>query len=754
MYRISLVIGVGLFLAGCQTPPRAQWSVKDITISDSSAWTAPEFVGERTVRTVRAGQNAVWAVAPWWGSASRPERGHRCVLEIQYRDTLETPAVFSSWAGLEGNGQHTEIHRFGGSADGQWKVAVLPLSWDLLYRNSEGLAEFSIRSEGADLPISDIALRPVTEGDKETYFAEIREWVSQANRKRFPDFRLPEVEKPNLPEALADAPLVGFHRPYTMGLLRHEVPTEQQAASTVQVRMTLDEYEPALLGVYANGMDAENVTVRVTKLQGPAGATAPKIWCFTAEYLPTQRGQGSAKTEPKEVMLRLWPMVAVDIPAGRSHGFWLLLESDPETTTPGRYHASIQIRSKTASAEMPLEVEVLDLTLLTARDMEVPMGGCVSSLPPEQEMITYGRYNQCSIHLFGTRYLELENQDGTLDIGFDIIDDWMDVATENGVTDLMWFFGNPNGYPDTLHLERRLFRSRAENREERLRLRREFIDRHRTFDENPEQAGPLPEVVPLYKQFVHTLGERGAERGWPRLMLHPFDEPAKWDRRAGAGGPMNVMGMGPWLRYHFSRAADVIREGSDKVLVAGDLHHAEPGLVFLDDVDVFCTNAIHEDLELGEKVRQAGKIFWQYRGCNATMTPFSPRHSYGFYFGAFNSTGGLIWATNWGPGFDYNERSASWMYSWYTPFGTIISPAYEGLREGLDDRRLIETCRKRLEGDPEAMALLESMFAQTVADRIQNGKDIVGELESDPAQHERLVRWRNTLLDALMQAGQ
>ena len=47
------------------------------------------------------------------------------------------------------------------------------------------------------------------------------------------------------------------------------------------------------------------------------------------------------------------------------------------------------------------------------------------------------------------------------------------------------------------------------------------------------------------------------------------------------------------------------------------------------------------------------------------------------------------WAMNWGTGFGH-YGDVSWAYSWYSPFGTITSPAYEGLREGLDDRRLDE----------------------------------------------------------------
>ena len=748
------------------------WEMAKLDGLNETQWTPAATEGGVSYRAARAGRQAAWTVPAWWGKTFRPAKGTRYVLEVRYKDTVKSPAVFYSHAGLVRNWGHSRLHRFGGAADGKWKTVSVPVSWDLLCRApGKETTAFSIAAKGADLPVSRVAVRMAKPGDAERFRHETRAWVARANARRFPKLDAGPKAEPVLPAGMKGAPLVPYLRPYTMEILPSSAPRAGDIRTPLKVRMTRDEYEPAVFGVYANGSDLQGVTFSLSELDGPAGKLDCDAELLTVEYSPYQYQRRGQVSPARIVPMRLWPAYPVDIPAGRSHWFWITLKTDPARSKPGTYRGTISIRSigkgraiesrrqggararvghlgAGPGAVVPIEVEVLPVTLMTAKAIDVPVGGCLLSLPPEQEMVTYAQHNQCSVHLFGSEIVGLENVNGELKLGLEMLDDWMAVATANGVTHAMWFYGNPNSYPDTLHLERRLYRSSAKTPRQSRARRQEFIDKHRKFKANPKAAAVLPEVRPLYTQWVRKLAAHAKAKRWPKLLLHPFDEPAKWDRLSGAGGRLNVLGTGPWLEYHFRDACALIRKASKDVLVAGDLHHAKTGLVFLRDVDVYCTNAIHEDLKLGDKVRAAGGIFWQYRGCNATQTPFSPRDTYGFFFGAFDSRGGLIWAMNWGPGFDYNEGTG-WMYSWYTPFGTIVSPAYEGVREGVDDRRLIETVRKRMAKDPKAMALLNGILKQAVARRVKRGKDLCFDLAKDPAAIRKLDEWRSQLLDLL-----
>ena len=129
--------------------------------------------------------------------------------------------------------------------------------------------------------------------------------------------------------------------------------------------------------------------------------------------------------------------------------------------------------------------------------------------------------------------------------------------------------------------------------------------------------------------------------------------------------------------------------------------------------------------------------------------PDQARFGYGFYFASFGSTGSLRWAYNWGPGFDTVQGGPSWMYAWQTPFDTIPSPSFEGMREAWDDRRIIETYRKRFAKDAEAMAVLAGIFKEAQGSRGAGGRDTVDDFWTAVDDVEKMDRWRNALLDRL-----
>ncbi|KKL64019.1 hypothetical protein LCGC14_2169280, partial [marine sediment metagenome] len=448
------------------------------------------------------------------------------------------------------------------------------------------------------------------------------------------------------------------------------------------------------------------------------------------------------------VPLRLWPAFPVDIPAGRSHGFWITVRTEAGKSRPGLYRGKVTIRSGDASAELPVEVEVLPLKLLTVDEAGVDMGACINALLPEQEMRTFQEHN---LRVAQSRYhssvLPLVDGDAGLEVDFGYLDQWMAMAKAHGLTYFRYLMGgNPYGYPATMTLEKALFAKARGARGGEA----EFVAAHKAFRDKPDSAGVLPEIRPLYKLWARQVAEHARRKNWPKLVLEPFDEPAKWVRSfVFPNSPEGCIGAGAWIKPHFKDAARLIREATKDALVGVTVHHATPGMPFIEDADLVSTNAIHEDLALGEKIRRAGKIFWQYTGCNATQPAGIPRYTCGFYFGAFGSSGGVTWAMNWGTGFEH-YGDVSWAYSWYSPFGTITSPAYEGLREGLDDRRLVETCRKQFHGHPEAQTLLKSILKEAVTARAKGGEDTVNDFYNSPKEVARLDTWRNRLLGELL----
>jgi hypothetical protein len=132
---------------------------------------------------------------------------------------------------------------------------------------------------------------------------------------------------------------------------------------------------------------------------------------------------------------------------------------------------------------------------------------------------------------------------------------------------------------------------------------------------------------------------------------------------------------------------------------------------------------------------------WQYANCDDQAPPHRTRYSFGFYFGGYGSRGALVWAYNFMSRFD-TSSAVNWGSGWYTPFGTVFAPSLVGLREGLDDRRWMETHRRR----PGSKALLEAIGAQAIASRAKTPYTSYNEAD-DPA---KMDLWRGRIMDAML----
>jgi hypothetical protein len=442
-------------------------------------------------------------------------------------------------------------------------------------------------------------------------------------------------------------------------------------------------------------------------------------------------------------------MYAVNIPAGQSHWFWITLHMLDDKTRPGTYAGTVRIQADGASGQLPIEVEVLPVHLLTMQEAGLELGAC--GFPSLQEQRDLAAHNHTGMDIwFGGTQPQIRLIDGAIRFDWTYLDDWMGSARKYGMNHMMWFLGgDPYGFPDTMNAERDFYRATATNPSQELR--KEFLDK---LNADPEKV--LPEVRPRYQAFIHQLAQHAKANNWPdKLIIHPFDEPAKWiQNKAGENSFHKIIGAGPWIKPHFQDCSALIREaakGYDNILVGGDMHHAEPSMPLLNDVDVFCTNAIHEDAALGNKVRKAGVAFWQYSGTGTSTPAHQGRYTFGFFFGAYNSRGSLIWAFDAMDRFDTSNGTGQWGYGWYTPFGTVFTPFMVGVREGFDDRRWMETYKK-LVGEDKAKALLEKIGQQAIEQRTRAGRDTVNDFFAEMKRTDQLNVWRDEIINAVLDA--
>lgn len=734
------------------------WRLADLKDLSDRAWGQPTQDAGRSYRAAIGGTGAATITVPaWWGQSFRPAEGRIYNLRITYKDTATKPVILLTHGGFAKYWGLGEVHRFGGTGDNQWKIANVPVSWDLICRVNVPLkgpgdtTQIAFQSD-VDLPVESIAVEEPGPDAAARYGEETRAWIAKAQVEKRTKASLGTRQEPVIPEAMKEQPAVTFARTYLVPLMQNDAPQKGEAGAPLKIRMARNEYEPATFGIYANGQDLKGVTFAVGELKDKDGKQlACNVDCRTAEYAAVMTG-GRREGGSGYLMYpqRLWPMYPADIAKGQSHWFWVTVHTLGDASQPGRYSGTVQIKADGAGATLPIEVEVVPVTLLTMKEAGLELGGC-SGQVPAQDLKCLAEHNHTGMDIwFGGTQPQMRVIDNQVRFDWTYLDDWMASAKKYGMDHMMWFLGgDPYGFPDTMNCERDLYRATATGQSQELR--KEFLDK---LNENPDKV--LPEVRPRYKAFISDLAQHAKANNWPsKFVIHPFDEPAKWVQgKASENAFHKVIGAGKWIKSHFEDCAGLIREaakGYDNILVGGDMHHAAPSMVFLGDVDVFCTNAIHEDPQLNRHVTDAGVAFWQYSGTGISTPAHQGRYTFGFFFNAYNSRGALIWAYDAANRFDTSESTAQWGYGWYTPFGTVYTPFMVGVREGFDDRRWVETYRKAV-GVAAAQPVLQPIDVAAIEQRTSGGRDTVNDFFAEMKRVDRLNEWRDQVIDALLKA--
>ncbi len=270
---------------------------------DGKGWGEPTKADDRPVRVAGAGQDAWLRVKPWWTGGSRPAEGGHWTIEVLYKDTASHPIVLSAFGNLSKYGDRSELHRFGGLGDAQWKTARIPLGADMIMaRPQDGLVEFSIRSVGADVPVASIRVMDLPKGQVEKaaarYNAETRDWIArvQAAKQDRPRNEFSPPQKPAPVVTESKAAVVAYVRSYLQLIYPYSAPQESEINKPIQVTMAQNEYEPAAIGVYANGKDLTNVQILVDPLRNNANREASlNVTVRTAEYALVQNARGHAQ---------------------------------------------------------------------------------------------------------------------------------------------------------------------------------------------------------------------------------------------------------------------------------------------------------------------------------------------------------------------------------------------------------------------------------------------------------------------------
>ena len=490
-------------------------------------------------------------------------------------------------------------------------------------------------------------------------------------------------------------------------------------------------------GVYANGRNLAAVTVSADPLLDTGGRPVADITVRVAEYSKVKGGMQLPGFFVEPFPQRLWPAYPFEVKAGRSQMVWLTIRTREDASRAGTYRTTLRIKAEgVPEVSVPVEVEILDERLLTMEEAGLKLGGCTSRFIPEFEMEWLKSYNHNMVNIwYQSDRPDLTRDGDTFKLGWRVFDEWMGSAKRAGMTDIVYFLGgNPYGYPRTMHLPRTMAEVMLGLDDEGWR-KLSFRDPYNV----------PPEVAPFMTEWARRFGEHARTQHWPNVILTPFDEPAKWHQYT------SDLGMLYYIKPQFKQQVALLRKGDPRTQIYGSIHHYYGGIEFLEDVDIFCTNAVAENWNLPDEVRAAGKTLWQYSSTSDKSMPAVPRYTFGYYFAGHGSVGSLVWAYNWGDRFDTLDGS-NWMYVFTTPFEVVPMPFAEGLREAWDDRRLIETVKKRAaDRGVDLSQFWAGFFEEVASSRGAGGSSTLDDFWEQASSAVVMDTWRERLTEKLVE---
>ena len=571
------MISCGGEMSPADNPSLLKISAEKLVGLDQKQWSDIKEIDGKKMRIILCNE-ADFTLPAWWGNDARPKEGEIFVLEIDYKDVVSNPFIVSSFGNCKNSVKFisaaqnaayeslSELHRVAGENTSKWKTALVPVSWDYLYAGEgnpkgKGKQEFSIKlgNDDKNLPISEIRIRKATKEDEVRYNAETRAWIKKSQQKYLIK---DSASIAQLSDIWKSKEIVPYSRNYLTPILPSDVPNSQEAGAAIKVRMAMNEIECKQLGVYANGKDLQGVSISMSELKNDKGELFKgKINLYTVEYAFVNSGDGPPKIDAQ----RIWPLFETPVKAGNSQAFWLTFDTEEKSTNPGFYKGEINIAVKrNTPAKVPIEIDVMPITLLTMDEAGLSMGGCVTGFVPFHDISYAVKNNVNATNLwFISARPNMSKVDGKLVLDFTLIDEWMKEAKRLGWQNIVYFLGgNPYGFPRTLNMEQELFVVMQNEGDREARIEK-FL---KVSADKSNRGRVLEEIRGVYGQWVKEVSQHARQNGWPELIFTPFDEPAKARqkpyRTEGHEKDDLVIGTGPWIRSHFIDACEIIRKSA------------------------------------------------------------------------------------------------------------------------------------------------------------------------------------------------
>jgi hypothetical protein len=197
-----------------------------------------------------------------------------------------------------------------------------------------------------------------------------------------------------------------------------------------------------------------------------------------------------------------------------------------------------------------------------------------------------------------------------------------------------------------------------------------------------------PQFEKYYGEFWQDIKRLEKEKNWPEIICCPFDEPVK---------------SGAKIRNYITCYNIIKKVLPDTKVFCVRMCYPERGqrenLPKL--ADIWSCNGKFGVYQAEKKKLAANgikKLFYTYTGCMAGYRPGSARSNTGIVPWHHDADGTFFWAYRWIGGDPFNDLDSG--HRDWSPIARDVDgklytcTCWEGYREGIDDRKYIETCIK------------------------------------------------------------
>ncbi len=582
---------------------------------------------------------------------------------------------------------HVRLYLTEGGPEGPWRLQAEQAGYTLM--DEKGIREFAF--EMLDEPVryfrigvqNDDAVRvALSDIDLFTAAEPDMSYVLAANFDEV--FHEPEGPAPEPSAADREAGYILFAPSWMRRVFGNSVPLPGEEADVLSAFAAPGEYEPLTLATYPL-RDLGECTVSAGTLAGPGGTAiladaidvrTVRVW----PQIPGQKGAGYANRY-MEMPELLEPTATAVVDGGSTREWWITVRV-PGEARPGAYRGTVSFAPEHGPArEVPLAIEVLPIELREPEGYSFGMywDPWRASMEDTSEEQVIAQLRDMRAHNMNAVALEAApamamGADGQWEYDLAAVTRSLELCAQEGLKQpIPWSYG--------------------------------FLPIETEFGGEEHFA--------QVRAFVEHARAHFAARGLPEVLWYPRDEPWDEERREQARVLCEAIKRVSGARTYITVRAETAA-------------YLDPWL------DVRChtlslSGGFDPEAVRGAAAASGDVYYWYTNACREY--PAVMRFKGGFFFWKTGAAAQFYWAYQYTSGDPTTDLDGiDWCAAYPSETGPVPTIEWEGLREGIDDFRYLNTLELEITearaGDDaearriadEAQALLDEIRAEVVAD--------------------------------------